>query len=749
MTDILFFFSAILRTMELKDKKRIQGILNVITCLVILLLSAPVSFAFCVSQTSFYFHRSPSIECRTILSAIEGLCEDFDSLCDVDETIQSLKQQLPSTLSRPLTALSVNKVYDEDFKLAVLLPGSSKNDDDDELKLLQSREELISLSDVLVLATTAAQQAMTMWNNGQNNNRQDPSSKSQIVRCQLLLDKDLSCIRIPWKAQVPVLGSGTDNRLEGLSEFLLNSEGKVRVHRIRKVTWNGNKLNGPEIGQKFRAIQSATGNIQRSPFFPQNSFASGPGAVLWKELSGGILEQAATAASARLSKTENHPMPQVYQVKSIQEVNGWITNGDDVLNFTAASPIPLPGMDEWSDYVSAHLCLTRFYEEAIPMLAGTDATTTTVDRTVFAPNITFLSSDGAILMTGNDVVANFYQSLSLARRGTGQSWKVTESFVLDWKKRSLIIDYEATNTLPPWNIQGRDAYILDPHNDRPIVQEIQQLNFKASSSDGNLFMDSKWLMNNLVGTVKRGRGVSNGVNVGEILSDLLAQQSGGLTLSRKTIASQDRRNEKLSEYAAANVFYIMETLLGETALLFNETSDTGAPAAEFMLEQVELHGYLGEALVRGRNIYDRAVGTVLAGTKQLIAQKRLLVEKCVPPRVELTHKGAIRLFLVFYFRLPPPGVGLFSDATPTIGAPLKIELVSDYILERSTGMIKHHAFVETRVNGQLTPGDVISRWIQRFLKLENDAPIGVIGNDDFIRSFTDAMTWFRTLGNDG
>lgn len=723
-------------------------LLCVMTCVSFIRSPLPSvnSFAwFTVSpaRSSFVTHDKSS---STILSSIEGLAENFDGLCDLDETIQGLKQQLPSTLIRPLTSLTASKVYAEDFQLTVLLPASKNNEEtttaeNGEITLLQSREELISLSDVLVLTTTAAQQALAMI--GQENT-------SQIVNCQLVIDDKLSCIRVPWRATVPILGSGANNRLQGLSEFHVNDDSsKVQIHRIRNVTWNGRDLNGPEIGQAFRAIQAATDNIQKSPLFPQNAFATGPGATLWKELRGGLLEQAATAASARLSKADPPPVPLFYKVSSIQDVNGWIEN--DVGNLTSASPIPLPGSDNWSDYVLAHGCLTRFCEQAIPMLAGTDPRRSPVDPNLFATNVTFFASDGTLLLTGNDLVANFYQSLSLARRGTGQSWKVTRSSVLDWQNRSLIIDYEATNNLPPWNIRGSDVYILDNSSkEQPIVKQIQQLEFKASSSDGSLFLDSKWLMSNLVGAVKRTRGVSmGGVNAGEVLSELLLQQSGGLS---PQLSSQSKQNNgRLSESSAANVYYIMTSLLEETSNLFNASSNEIPPVAEFMLEKVELHGYLGETLVRGRNIYSRVVGTILAGTKQSILQKRLLVEKTIPPRVELTKKGAVRLDQVFYFRLPPPGMGLFADSTttPTIGVPLKIELVSDYIIDPMTGLIKEHTLVETRVNGQLTPGDVLSRWIQRFLKLENVNPTKSNDNEDFLKSFTDAMTWFRALGNDG
>ena len=170
---------------------------------------------------------------------MEGLAEDFERLVQIDETIQSLKQQLPRILTKPLTAITAEKVYAKDVQLTVLVPDDNNDDEQDDIVLSQNREELIALSDVLVLATTAAAQANAVWGGGEE------STSTNVVQCQLIVDDTMQSIRIPWKTKVPLLGStNTNNRLEGLSELIFNDSGKLKLHRIRNVTWNGQAVNG-------------------------------------------------------------------------------------------------------------------------------------------------------------------------------------------------------------------------------------------------------------------------------------------------------------------------------------------------------------------------------------------------------------------------------------------------------------------------------------------------------------------------
>ena len=179
-------------------------------------------------------------------------------------------------------------------------------------------------------------------------------------------------------------------------------------------------------------------------------------------------------------------------------------------------------------------------------------------------------------------------------------------------------------------------------------------------------------------------------------------------------------------------------------LLSSNGGDALPPAMEHMADKVELRGYFGEALIRGATLYNRVVGLIISSLNQAISRKTVVVVKKVPARVELTPDGNVRLYLTLQLRVPPPG-GLFADATQA-GVPLKLELVSDYIIDPSSGKISQHRLVESRVNGQLTPQDVMSRSIQRYLNLES-ATSTTNGDDDLLKTFTDAFTFFRSMGN--
>jgi hypothetical protein len=192
----------------------------------------------------------------------------------------------------------------------------------------------------------------------------------------------------------------------------------------------------------------------------------------------------------------------------------------------------------------------------------------------------------------------------------------------------------------------------------------------------------------------------------------------------------------------------MSSLLEQSSTLFDDKSDQILPpGAEFLQDHMELHGYFDETLVRGRDAYNRVFRTILSGIRQSIDQKLLVIEKRSPPRVELTSNGAVRLFLVFHFRLPPPR--LLPDApgvkntNTLLGVPLKIELLSDYAIDSISGLVTKHTVIETRVNGQLTPGDFLSRWMKKSDIVADDKSYNTNGNEDIFRTFTDAMIWFR------
>ena len=75
------------------------------------------------------------------------------------------------------------------------------------------------------------------------------------------------------------------------------------------------------------------------------------------------------------------------------------------------------------------------------------------------------------------------------------------------------------------------------------------------------------------------------------------------------------------------------------------------------------------------------------------------------------------------------------------GAPLKIEISSEYIID-SEGKIFEHRILESRLNGVLTPGDLFSRWIKGLAHEDNDRSKVASSPLD---SLMDAITWVRSM----
>jgi hypothetical protein len=816
---------------------------------------------------------------------IEGLIEDeeFNRLVAIDKTLRSLQLQLPAILTKPLTPSTVEEVYSKnDFSLSVLVDDNNKNSndnnnnnndedlDDDDLDddfddkfqengttrndkenkeeegiiILNSREELVALSDVLVLSTAAAQQAI-LFSGGTTDTRVQ-------IECQLIIDDTCSIIRIPWRAKIPTLGSLSSryNNFEGITDCYLSttsseddgsggdtySDGNGKVERfvIKKSSFNGRTLNGPSIVQALKSIQSTVSNLQQNPILQNivrdNSF--------FNTLRDGFLDQAATAMSTRLSSVEVSSSsavdddddanfdPQdttvpIYQVNSMEELsiatgNGWIDEkssatignkkttrkadakqtGESSSSGSPSSSLssslfhpPSPGTKDWNEYVDTRSCIIRFSNDIIPKLSHLSI----VDPKIFADDVTYKIADESILMTGCESLANFYQSMALTRKATGGTWIMIRCKVLDWTNRTVAITYEVTtNSLPQWTIRGRDVYDLDTttsREDRPIIGEIRQGKMIALGPNGNkIKLDGRWLVDNVAAAFQQQGGGSGSKSKSvkvprDFLTELLMNQPSLSPFLQKqkstpttttppsfTTEAGSTGKKKLSKIAAAACYYIMADLYEDGLSLFDMSSPSSStrtrspPAFKHLSENVELRGYLGESILRGSSLYNRSIGSVIVGIRESIRQRRLLIEeeKIVPPRVELlVPTGEIRLSLTFLFRIPPPGAGIImpssksssssSDPPPIItsGLPLRVELVSDYRIDPDTGLIVEHRLVETRINGQLSAGDQVSRWVQRFLKLEGGSDTNnktnSIGGEDALKAISDALSWFRSI----
>eukprot|EP00536_Pseudo-nitzschia_multiseries_P010219 jgi/Psemu1/288974/fgenesh1_pg.305_\ len=729
---------------------------------------------------------------------IEGLLpeEELDRLVAVDETIRALRLQLPTILNKPLTPPVAEKAYSRDgFCFSVLVvddddessnaarsgdnesessseDGSNRDEDgartrnENDIVILNSREELIALSDVLVLTTAVAQQAILVTG--------ATIDTKVTIECQLIVDETCRAIRIPWRAKTPALtlGGGSSsalaagsnskrfNNFEGITDCYLSQKesvantGKVERFVVRKATFNGRTLNGPAIGQALKSIQSTVTNLQQNPLL-QNIAATA--------VSARLLPDDPTVSDSGASSSDPASAVPLYQVKSIYNLplnidDAWMDD-ESLKKFLANetvgnSNVPCPGTKDWDEYIESSSCLRRFSNKVIPQLSDLNI----VDSGLFAEDVSLkMEEDDSVLMEGRESLANFFQSMALTRKGTGISWEMNRCRVIDWKNRTVAVSYEVkTKSFPLWKIQGRDIYVLDTSKDSPVIREIRQGNLIAKGPNGNeIRLDGRWLVENLA-TALQVEGMSSGTSIPrDFLTELLMNQPSlsPLLLKQQKSSGRTSSKRKLSEPAAAASYYTMVDLYEQGLSLFDPTSTSSPPVVEHMSENVELRGYLGESIIRGLPLYKRSIGSVLLGIRESIRQKRLLLEDTsVPPRIELlVPTGDIRATLTFLFRIPPPGAGIIPSPDisvgPVSGLPLKVELTSDYRIDPDTGSIVEHRLVETRINGQLTAGDQVSRWMQRFLNLDGaeTAKDPVRSEDGALKAISDALSWFRSM----
>ncbi|KAG7368997.1 hypothetical protein IV203_031740 [Nitzschia inconspicua] len=668
---------------------------------------------------------------------VEGLMgqDEFERLDAVDKTIRTLCEQLPTILTKPLTAQSAALVYSgESFRLNVDVDvddtdvNERSDGDNGDFVILQGQKDLIALSDVLVLATAAAQQTNAAISGG-------AADITVKVDCQIIVDDSCRILRVPWKATAPLLGSTNRNQFEGITDFFLSDE--------------------PENVGKVERFQSP---LLRNLIGPNDSRDRTTSFL--NSLRDGFLDQAATLISSQQlvksndpesSGSELKPVP-VIQASNLEDID-WVEE-EELSQSTRNSSLaqfPCPGTSEWEHYCQSRNALSRFLEKVIPTLSDLSI----VDPKLFVENATYRTDDGTVLMSGRERLADYFQSLALTRKATGGSWTMTQCKVIDWRRKEILVKYESNvGAMPHWTVHGSDIYTLTnntvSNGERTVIAEIKQQRMTLINQNGSERpLDSQWLIKNLVTAFDReGSGKASR----DFLTELLMQQPGMrevLTVNTDSNAAVSKAGKKLSQSAAAACYYIMADLLEHSVMVLDVSSSrVSPPASEYMDENVDLRGYLGESILKGKNVYDRSIGSVIFGLRDSIRQKRIVVHRIFPSRVELLMpSGDIRLSQKFSFRIPTPGAGVIVPESVS-SPPIIVELLSDYKIDPASGAIIEHRLVETRVNGQLTPGDQVSRWIRRFLRRDDGLgfdPSEKGSNDGVLRAVSDTLNFFRSV----
>ena len=395
----------------------------------------------------------------------------------------------------------------------------------------------------------------------------------------------------------------------------------------------------------------------------------------------------------------------------------------DVLS-TSNVRIPFPGSKEWEKFSLHYKIINKFYLKGLDALVTGDIDNdrNLVDlQGLFDRDATLETNDGFVLLSGrlNDGtirVANIYQNLSRMRSATIGDWQLKSFKVTDWSSMICSITWE---TQTPIRIRGEDEFTLKPlmtendHDDDPGYQimKVKQIFLEVNNVR---VKDFEWVQG-IIFAIEQSSSQLSMVPTNNAFIELLRQLGGG-TSWKPYIEPKNVGPPPLSSSASASVYGAMRAFYID--IVDFPDIKTLYPAAAYISDKIELRGLIDETLARGRESYSQAWFVASRTLKTLLSTNRFRIES--PPEttsVELTKEGLLRTNMMFQLRIDtnfpnPLNVLLSSNEDEKIdkGLPLKYELISEYKLNED-GEIIVHRLCESKINGRLTPGDVLSRWI--------------------------------------
>ena len=472
--------------------------------------------------------------------------------------------------------------------------------------------------------------------------------------------------------------------------------------------------------------------------------------------------------------------------------------------------IPVAGSKGFVEYAIKHETLQSFAKVGLSKLAGVAPTemlqsivTTAEDvRSLFTTDaelVTFVKGasgvseirEDIVLLRGAGKLADLYRSLALFRESSGGDW-ITVSIAADLERPSLIVSWR---TESPLQIEGTDNFVFEPPSDLssyrrlPLISDgdedevVNRINLYFNDNNdavaqlkivrvenlhlsvAGVAVDSAWAQSFVSAAMRSGLAENSpfpDVTIMELLQSLTKKKP---SVVKKTSIKNETRDDpsmpRLNDDAAISFYGIIRALhndiptivgAGTTSLSSSTTATT--PASEYLAETVELRGLLGEVLVRGSRSYRRLFG--IATTSFRAALQTNTVRLAAKPRtvIEITPKGTIKLtlFLALWVSPPIPLSGAMGQlqqrsgsTSQGFGAPLKIEVSSEYVIDKA-GKIREHIILESRLNGVLTPGDMLTRWIKG-LTLEEETGTRT---DNYVSpspldSLMDALSWVRSM----
>ena len=621
-----------------------------------------------------------------------------------------------------------------------------------------------------------------------SNNSNDNKRQLQGVS-ELILDPDtgkvkiLRLLQVQWNGERMLNARAIGESLASLRQLVLAFQESPVLKSLvpsRSSVPSFSSLLGPDFLQALSSSSTSPSTTSERPglFVTEHlddAFLSTSVNKAYNETTSATKSSAATSPSTTKAATINDT---TVEMISIRDYTG---------NATQTS-LPLPGSNRWSRLVNARRLYQLFLDDALPLLSGNKIVPSREILELFSTSqVKLLAVDGSELLRGRDPVGNFFHTVASWRKRSSATWEMVPNVtrLLYWDDDeptvTIAVGYRSTTKVPGSStivtMEGIDHFVLErpltPSDDRSdnsenkdrvldiVIKRIEQKKLDIGGV-GNRSPGGLWFMKSLVGALDTGRFSSVGGD--SVVMDLLQRViAGEYTPSPsediKTLPGKRLRRTppKLSESVAARVYNIMAKLHEEVPVLLDKESKqifVSPPLSGFMNDKIELRGYLGETLARGSSPYNRAVGASFASLKAAQATGGVKMEQEPSVTVALTAEGNVRLSLTVYLKVLPLPSGTSdlintisgkSISLPSGGFPLDIAIVSDYVIEKESGDIYQQKLIESRVNGQLTPGDVLSKWIQNQVSVTSKGPNDSVNAVALQRSLLDTISWVRSM----
>lgn len=610
---------------------------------------------------------------------VEGLMvvTDFERLKRYDDILNQLRQEFPLLLQKPLSATFLAP----DIEMSV-------DGDSQSIPLASSRDELLRLQQIVILTLRA----------GNLIQYQPP-----LVQCQLgCFPNSTTSVRIRWRVD---LGASPQQPVQFDGESILELNGtSIQSLRLETVHFNGQQQDAVTIGRFLSSSRRAVQQVQNSPFL--QPFLTSLSPLLDTMLSS-------SSNNSSLVDSSSDGYSSIFMVRQVNNTDApnttksefqtqWVPLGEDSSN---SSEFPLPGSKSWSKYASFHKRASQFCEKVLPVLQDG-----TVDDACFANKAYLIAKDVRV-----NNPRRFYQTLAIGRKQSGAQFQCT-GVRARWEDNAVQVSY--TTSIPslssPIRFRGEDVFEFN--DEYPVqIANIRQVQFRNEDPSTN--WDGALVMRSLAKAVETGRP--------DTWADLFLLPKSGLSRSLST--------KPRSDAAAATIYRIMERMHIDLKMLSTHNETAVIPAGNFLDDTVQLTGYLNETLVKGSVLYSRSVLLAVQSFKAALGSNQIKSKQLPSVRIELTEQGNVRCALTLFLQL----IGVPAS----VNVPLKLQIDFEYVVDPDSGRIVQHRLLESRINGQLTPGDVVSRWIKRF----TDPSSKPLEEEDWIGTALETIKWVRSL----